>query len=260
MAESEVEARLEKKIAELQREVNTLSAQLRRLHGEITHPSVLARIRRELTIQTGDLVGTVNQVTVTRGEESVLRPDGTELSLPQDIHTEATPKFTAVKLGKASATVGAVELNNATNANVFTIKSGVSGANLSWTLPIAAPGGAGYIVVCSVAGVLSYIDPATFAPATVDLTTSVTGILPSSHGGTGNGFTKFTGPTTTEKTFTLPNANAVLATVVSKTPVSTGVGTTLMGSANPATNAGWLAITDEVGSTVYIPYWTDEAP
>lgn len=35
-------------------------------------------------------------------------------------------------------------------------------------------------------------------------------LLGSASGGTANGFTKFTGPTTTEKTFTLPNSNATL--------------------------------------------------
>ena len=42
-------------------------------------------------------------------------------------------------------------------------------------------------------------------------TVSGTNIIASGYGGTGNGFTKFTGPTTSEKTFTLPDANATLA-------------------------------------------------
>lgn len=46
----------------------------------------------------------------------------------------------------------------------------------------------------------------------VNLTSQITGILGSSNGGTGNGFTKFSGPTTVEKTFTLPNANATICT------------------------------------------------
>lgn len=46
----------------------------------------------------------------------------------------------------------------------------------------------------------------------VDLTSEVTGILPSANGGTANGFTKFTGPTTAEKTFTLPDATATILT------------------------------------------------
>jgi hypothetical protein len=45
----------------------------------------------------------------------------------------------------------------------------------------------------------------------INLASHVTGILPSANGGTGNGFTKFTGPDTAEKEFALPNANAVLA-------------------------------------------------
>lgn len=44
----------------------------------------------------------------------------------------------------------------------------------------------------------------------VSLTSQVTGILPSANGGTANGFTKFTGPTTSEKTFTLPDQSAEL--------------------------------------------------
>ena len=38
------------------------------------------------------------------------------------------------------------------------------------------------------------------------------GILNSANGGTGNGFTKFTGPTTAEKTFTLPDVSATILT------------------------------------------------
>jgi len=38
----------------------------------------------------------------------------------------------------------------------------------------------------------------------------LTGIIASTYGGTGNGFTKFTGPTTAEKTFTLPDATSTL--------------------------------------------------
>lgn len=40
----------------------------------------------------------------------------------------------------------------------------------------------------------------------------ISGILGSATGGTGNGFTKFTGPTTSEKIFTLPNASATILT------------------------------------------------
>jgi hypothetical protein len=45
----------------------------------------------------------------------------------------------------------------------------------------------------------------------IDLTSKVTAILPAANGGTGNGFTAFSGPATSGKTFTLPNASDSIA-------------------------------------------------
>ncbi|MBI5734069.1 MAG: hypothetical protein HY973_03970 [Candidatus Kerfeldbacteria bacterium] len=47
-------------------------------------------------------------------------------------------------------------------------------------------------------------------------------IIGSAYGGTGNGFTKFTGPTTTEKTFTLPDASAAILTTNTAVTVAQG--------------------------------------
>jgi hypothetical protein len=47
---------------------------------------------------------------------------------------------------------------------------------------------------------------------TVRLGNDVSGILPAANGGTANGFTAFSGPATTTKTFTLPNASAAILT------------------------------------------------
>jgi hypothetical protein len=47
MAENELEARLDKKINVLQQQVGTLNTYIKRVHGEITHPSVLARIKKQ---------------------------------------------------------------------------------------------------------------------------------------------------------------------------------------------------------------------
>ena len=44
-----------------------------------------------------------------------------------------------------------------------------------------------------------------------DGSASLTQIIASTFGGTGNGFTKFSGPTTAEKTFTLPDASGAIA-------------------------------------------------
>ena len=48
--------------------------------------------------------------------------------------------------------------------------------------------------------------------ASVSLTADIAGILTAANGGTGNGFAAFTGPTTSTKTFTLPDATATILT------------------------------------------------
>ena len=45
-----------------------------------------------------------------------------------------------------------------------------------------------------------------------DGSAALSGIIASTYGGTGNGFTKFSGPASTERTFTLPNATATILT------------------------------------------------
>lgn len=73
--------------------------------------------------------------------------------------------------------------------------------------------------------------------ADASITVGITGTIASSNGGTGNGFTKFSGPATSEKTFTLPNSSETLLysggplgtpssatlTNASDLPVSTGI-------------------------------------
>ena len=58
--------------------------------------------------------------------------------------------------------------------------------------------------------------------AQVNVANGVSGIMTSVNGGTGNGFTKFSGPTTAEKTFTLPDANATVLTSNAAVTVAQG--------------------------------------
>ena len=68
-----------------------------------------------------------------------------------------------------------------------------------------------------------------------DGSAELTQIIASSYGGTGNGFTKFSGPTTAEKTFTLPNASATILT--NNAAVTIGQGGTGQTTASDAFNA-----------------------
>lgn len=55
-------------------------------------------------------------------------------------------------------------------------------------------------------------NPATSLLRSASLTLGWTGVLAASRGGTNNGFTQFSGPASSAKTFTLPNTNATILT------------------------------------------------
>jgi len=82
-----------------------------------------------------------------------------------------------------------------------------------------------------------------------DGSAALTQIIASTYGGTGNGFTKFTGPATAERTFTLPNANATLlySGGDAGTP-SALVGTNISGTASGLTAGAVTGVTLASGS------------
>jgi hypothetical protein len=46
----------------------------------------------------------------------------------------------------------------------------------------------------------------------------------------------------------------------SASSASTGTGTVKMGSVNSANSAGWVKFEKTDGTSIYIPYWTDDTP
>lgn len=106
--------------------------------------------------------------------------------------------------GDQTSTAG---LSNTTNKNLITdaqlvVLGNTSGTNTGDQTSVS--GNAGTATKLATARTL-------FGSTAFDGSAPITDIIASTFGGTGNGFTKFTGPTTSEKTFTLPNANATLA-------------------------------------------------
>jgi len=86
-----------------------------------------------------------------------------------------------------------------------------------------------------------------------DGSAALTQIIASTYGGTGNGFTKFSGPATAEKTFTLPNATATILTDnAAVTILQGGTGQTTAAAAfnalSPVTSTGDLIIGDGTNS------------
>jgi hypothetical protein len=103
-----------------------------------------------------------------------------------------------------------------------------------------------------------------------DGSAALTQVIASTYGGTGNGFTKFTGPATTEKTFTLPNATATILTDNAAVTVAQGgtgrtTSTTAYGLIAAGTTATGAHQTLAAGATTEIlvgggaaalPVWT----
>ena len=90
-----------------------------------------------------------------------------------------------------------------------------------------------------------------------DGSAALTQVIASTYGGTGNGFTKFTGATTAEKTYTLPNSNATLLYDGGAlgTP-SSGTVTNLTGTASININGTVGATTANTGSFTSLAYTT----
>ena len=95
-----------------------------------------------------------------------------------------------------------------------------------------------------------------------DGSAALTQVIASTYGGTGNGFTKFTGPTTSEKTFTLPDASAVLATAATGGTLTTsgayGITLTASATTNSTLPAGTktLMATDTAVTAAQMPALT----
>jgi hypothetical protein len=86
--------------------------------------------------------------------------------------------------GSSDPNNGKMNFRNSTNGYLFTITSGVTGADIGWTLPTAAPVGANYLLNVDADGTMGYTDPSTFISDNAYDATSwngVTTIAPSKN-------------------------------------------------------------------------------
>lgn len=142
----------------------------------------------------------------TGNSGKVLKTDGSNTSWSADSTGLNDPGSNGVVIRTALNTTAARTLTGTINRLSITNGDGVSG---NPTFDISSL----YVGQNTITTTGTLTSGATGAGFTVALGTStITGILGSANGGTANGFTKFSGPATSEKTFTLPNASATVLT------------------------------------------------
>jgi hypothetical protein len=157
----------------------------------------LETLKTDLTLVKSDVgLGNVNNTSDAN------KPISTAQQAALDFKVDIT-SITPVAFGGTGLTaLGPAGYVLATNAGVTAME---------WIAPASGGGGGGTGSVTSVScsGGTTGLTLAG-GPITTTGTFTLGGLLVSANGGTGNGFAKFTGPTTAEKTFTLPDANATL--------------------------------------------------
>jgi hypothetical protein len=157
--------------------------------------------------------------------------------------TFATGQTANQVLASPNGSTGAVSLRSLVGADIPAINLGASGAGgVTGNLPVGnLNGGSGATSHTYWQGSGNW--------SAIDLTADVSGILPAANGGTGNGFTLFSGPATSTKTFTLPNASSTILT-------SNAAVTVAQGGTGAATLTGYVkgSGTSALTASSTIPY------
>ena len=185
--------------------------------------------------------------TTTTGVPSIAVA-GTDYAAAGSYITALTSDVTASGPGSVAATIAANAVTNAKaaqmSANTFKANNTGSTANAA-DITVAQAKTLLAIAQADVSGLTTGSSP-TLAGLTLSTTP-----LAAGSGGTGNGFTAFTGPATSTKTFTLPNATA---TILTDNALVTGAqgGTGVNNSGKTITLGGNLTTSGAFGTTVTV--------
>jgi len=136
-----------------------------------------------------------------------------------------------------TAQTGLTTIGQSTVGNTIGIGTGVTATGNTQTINIGTAGASGSTTAITIGGT------ANTSTITFNGTSTFSTLIASGSGGTGNGFTKFSGPTTAERTFTLPDSNATLL-------YSGGaLGTPSSGTVTNLTGTASININGTVGAT-----------
>lgn len=176
--------------------------------------------------------GTVNTGTATR--LAYYATSSTAVSADSVASTDGSGNLTVASINTTgTGTAGLIYLGQGTANTVGTTSVGLTAptAVTSYNLVFPGAAGGGYLKWTNAANIVTGA-----FEANIDLTADVGAtILPGANGGTGIAFVAFSGPASTLKTFTLPNASATILT--DNASVTVGQGGT---GRNTLTNHGVL--------------------
>ena len=221
--------------------------------GSFTNGQLLIGNTTGNTLTKATLTGTANQVIVTNGGGSIT------LSLPQSINTTSSPTFANLTIsttGQLLLPNNGLHLSDATETGKYLhVNCADTALTVDRSLTIGVLDANRALVIAGDATIsqdYSTTGSPTFANVTASLTgnastattlqtaraiygnnfngsAALTQVIASTYGGTGNGFTKFSGPTTAERTKTLRDASdTILELGGSYTPTGTWTSLTLV--------------------------------
>jgi hypothetical protein len=191
---------------------------------------------------TGNVIGSANIIAPAGTTSQFWRGDNTWNTVSLAAHTPNQGTTTTVLHGNAAGqpTYASVNLLSDTTADLLSIAKG--GTNSSAT---ATTGGVGYGTgtahAYTAAGTTSQVligsaTAPTFGSVNM-LSMTTADILSAAKGGTANGFHAVSGPTTSTKTMTLPDASFTIPTPVAGAVMYSSSTSVFAQTANPATGA-----------------------
>lgn len=182
------------------------------------------------------------QQSLANGATTEILVGGGASALP--VWTTATGTGAPVRATSPTLTTPNIGAATATSVNGVTLTNGGSGAlTVTGTASVSGSNTGDQSSVTGNAGTATALATArAIYGNNFDGTAALTQVIASTYGGTGNGFTKFSGPTTSEKTFTLPNASATVLTDAAAVTVAQG-GTGGTTAAGARSGIGFVTLT-----------------
>lgn len=223
--------------------------------GQTSAAPLYKTVTGDITLSAAGVVALVNIPSATPMAGSLLATNvaapGTPASTKTSIYVDSTDKRlhdkndagtigttvvadtgTSNNFLTAVSTAGVISKARPTCANLSDSTSSCSTANASINTAstLVARDGSGNFAAGTITAALSGNASTATALQTAraiygnnfDGTAALTQVIASTYGGTGNGFTKFTGPTTAEKSFALPDASATILTTNAAVTVAQG--------------------------------------